>query len=204
MEQSCPVVQITGWLFHGTETSGLMEILEDGGIRALQHDELDLPGFCTSTDDRVLMAFSSQEGSGLQFYIEESSPLIGIELSDFYHAILACENCSDFWNELVREDPSLWERAESLGLLNDMGTLLIGGESVLGHHPASREAHALCLPGWKRPYQGPQHARWCLNEHEVCILQNGCLPLWEHLTHIIWEKEEISLEEALERLAVAA
>jgi hypothetical protein len=197
--RDCPIVPITGYLFHGTETSGLIEILEAQEIHAYQHDEICIPGFCTSTDDRVLMAFSSQQGSGLEFHMEESSPLLGIALSDFYHAILNCETTSDFWNELVAHDPKAQDRAEALGLFDPLGNLLTSGESILASHPAHQEAHALCFPDWERPYQGPRIG-WCLNEHEVCILQNGCRPLWENLQHVLWEKEQLTLEEAFEKL----
>jgi len=193
--RTCPRISYTGTLYHGSPPEGLHEIFAAGAIHPPGHDELGIRLFSTSLNHHMIRF--AGEGSGLEFEVEN---LPCIQLSEFYRSLAAAhEATTDFWWDLIKENPPMEEEADRLGYTEHGGNASISPDQFSQLLPD--DIQAICLPGWKSQLEN--------HEAEIAIRENGCSTLWNSISCIIingkpHSPEEFELECHREPLTAAA
>jgi len=191
-EELCPEEKFSGCLFHGSEVSGAIEIVEGGGFHPGATEgthHTSLPLVSTSQNDNVLSLFGN--GTGFCFCVPDESPLCVRRLHNFFHAATTAyeTNCDEL--EVFLNDPGWAAAAKRTGIVSETG-------KIIGLPPDAFMAllgdncDGLAFPGFES-----QHP---MAEAELGLTQKGCARVWAHLDHVIVNGEYFDAKEGVTKL----
>lgn len=191
-EKLCPEEKFSGWLFHGTQLSGAIEIAGADGFdpRATESSHhTSLPLVSTSQNDNVLTLFG--DGSGFCFFVPPENPLRIRRLHPFFHAATtAHETTTEMLDDMI-EDPAWEAEAIKAGFIDEAG-YKTRGLSADDFMELVGDADGLAFPGFDS-----KHPR---AEAEIGLTESGCAKIWQMLEFVNILKDEMEPAVGLAKL----